>query len=77
MLFNLSNAYLSNDVLPGCVKSIYDQNEFRKCNFESRLHEHVICFKLVLFGFVTSCIILMLFVSFLDSNIVVYGSVTC
>jgi len=34
------------------------------------------CFKLIVFGFGTSCLILMLFVSFLDSNMFVYGSVT-
>ena len=40
-----------------------------------------LCFQLVVFGFVTSCMILMfdfiLFVSFLESNMFVYGGVTC
>jgi len=48
-LFNLSNACLSKDVLSSCARSIHDQNEFRKSNFESILYEHVVCFKWVVF----------------------------
>jgi hypothetical protein len=37
------------DVLRNCARSVHDQNEFRKINFESILHEHVVCFKLIVF----------------------------
>jgi hypothetical protein len=37
------------DVLPNCARSVYDQNKFRKINFESILHEHVVCFILIVF----------------------------
>jgi len=77
LLFNLSNACLRNDALPGCAMSVHDQNEFRKFNFKFILHEHVVCFKLIVFEFITSCMILMLFINVLDSNMFMYSNVTC
>jgi hypothetical protein len=41
------------------------------------LHVHVGYFRLLVFGFGTSCLILMFVVSFLDLNVFVYGIVTC
>jgi hypothetical protein len=60
LLFNLNSACLSKNVLLGRPRSVHGQNKLRRSNFESILHEHVVCFKLIVFGFVTSCMILIL-----------------
>jgi hypothetical protein len=51
---------LKNDVYPRFVRSIHNQNEPIKNNFESILYEHVGYFKLIIFRFETSCIIWMI-----------------
>ena len=42
------------------VRFVHDQNESRKTNFESILHEYIGCFKLIVFRFETTCIIWMI-----------------
>jgi hypothetical protein len=51
-----------HDIYPWFARFVHDQHEF-KTNFESILYELVYCFKLIVFGFGISCMILMLFIS--------------